>query len=43
MQAHVDLCLLQQLDEMDVVGDELTQVRHFLKQLGEQLQSVWVV
>lgn len=42
MQTHVHLPLLQQLDEVDVVGDDLTQVGHFLEQLREQLQRVWV-
>lgn len=37
VQAHVHLRLLQQLDEVDVVGDDLTQVGHLLKQLGKQL------
>lgn len=43
MQAHVHLRLLQQLDEVHVVSDDLTQVSHFLEQLGEQLQGVRVV
>lgn len=43
VQAHVHLCLVQQLDEVHVVGDDLTQVGHFLQQLGEQLQGVRVV
>lgn len=42
MQKHVHLPLLQQLDGVDVVGDDLPQVGHFLEQLGEQLQGVWV-
>lgn len=43
MQAHVHLRLVQQLDEVHVVGDDLPQVGHFLEQLGEQLQGVRVV
>lgn len=42
MQKHVHLPLLQQLDGVDVVGDDLAQVGHFLEQLREQLQGVWV-
>lgn len=43
MQAHVHLRLVQQLDEVHVVGDDLPQVGHFLEQLGKQLQGVRVV
>ena len=43
MKAHVHLSLLQQLDEVDVIGDNLTKVCHLLKQLGKQLQGVGVV
>lgn len=42
VQKHVHLPLLQQLDGVDVVGDDLAQVGHFLEQLRKQLQGVWV-
>lgn len=42
VQTHVHLPLLQQLDEVDVVGDDLAQIGHLLEQLGKQLQRVWV-
>lgn len=42
VQTHVHLPLLQQLDEVDVVGDDLAQVGHLLEQLRKQLQRVWV-
>lgn len=42
VQKHVHLPLLQQLDGVDVVGDDLAQVGHFLEQLRKQLQGLWV-
>ncbi len=43
VQAPVHLGLFQQLDQLHVIGHQLTQVRHLLQDFGEQLERVGMV